>query len=249
MRMRRKPNLDARLEKCADMLAENPELKKGRWRESFGTYDAVAVELGCGKGRFTADCAAAHPDTLLLAIERDPSALVMAMELAKSRALSNVRFLLGDVSMLDEILAPGEAARIYLNFPDPWPKSRDAKLRLTAPNFLRRYASVLSAGGELQFKTDNTPLFDWSSEQFTAEGWDVRELTHDLHAHGVTGILTGYEAKFLEEGLKINRLVAVKTPTTRTTAAGEVPRLRNASLCDARGYAESHETHAKKEQL
>lgn len=249
MRMRRKPNLDARLEKCADMLAEDPALRKGQWRGSFGTYSAVAVELGCGKGRFTADCAAAHPDTLLLAIERDPSALVMAMELAKARALPNVRFLLGDVSMLDEILAPGEAARIYLNFPDPWPKSRDAKLRLTAPNYLRRYASVLTVGGELQFKTDNTPLFDWSTEQFTAEGWELRELTHDLHEHGVTGILTGYEAKFLEAGLKINRLVAVKTAATKTTAAGEAARLRNASLCDARGYEESRETNAKKEQL
>ena len=223
--MRRKPNLDARLERCADLLVESPEEIKGRWRDSFGGFRSVRIELGCGKGRFTADCAASAPDVLLIAIERDPSALVMAMELARSREIKNVRYLLGDVGMLDAVFAPGEAERIYLNFPDPWPKSRDAKLRLTAPNFLRRYAQVLAVGGELQFKTDNTPLFDWSLEQFA-----------------------GYEAKFIDQGLKINRLVAVREPLTKTIADGEVPRLRDASLCDARGYDESKETHAKKEQ-
>ena len=246
--MRRKPNLEPRLEKCAAVTVENPQEYRGRWRESFGGFKAVHVELGCGKGRFTADVAASAPELLLVAIVRDPSALVMAMELALSRGLSNVRFILGDVGTLGEVFAPGEVGRIYLNFPDPWPKSRDAKLRLTAPNFLRRYATVLAEGGELQFKTDNTPLFDWSAEQFSAEGWELRDFTHDLHANGLVGILTGYEAKFVAQGLKINRLDAVKTAATKTLASGEVPRLRNASLCDARGYEESVETNAKKEQ-
>ena len=243
--MRRKPNLEPRLEKCASVLLDEPAGYRGRWRESFGTYEAVHVELGCGKGRFTADVAEAFPSVLLVAIERDPSALVMAMELALARGLENVRFILGDVGMLGELFAPGEVGRIYLNFPDPWPKSRDAKLRLTAPNFLRRYASVLSENGELHFKTDNTPLFDWSVEQFSAEGWELRDVTHDLHANGLVGILTGYEAKFVSQGMKINRLAAVRGERTKTLSDGEVPRLRNASLCDARGYEESLETNAK----
>ena len=243
--MRRKPNLEPRLEKCAAVIIEEPEAYRGRWSVSFGDFEAVHVELGCGKGRFTADVAGVSPEVLLVAIERDPSALVMAMELALSRGLNNVRFILGDVGMLGEVFAPGEIGRIYLNFPDPWPKSRDAKLRLTAPNFLRRYASVLSPGGELQFKTDNTPLFDWSAGQFADEGWELRELTHDLHENGLVGILTGYEAKFVSQGMKINRLAAVRGEGTKTLADGEVPRLRNASLCDARGYEESLETNAR----
>ncbi|MBR0208025.1 MAG: tRNA (guanosine(46)-N7)-methyltransferase TrmB [Oscillospiraceae bacterium] len=246
--MRRKPNLEPRLEKCAAVLLEEPAEYRGRWRDSFGDYASVHVELGCGKGRFTADAAESAPEVLLVAVERDPSALVMAMELALSRDLHNVRFILGDVNMLGEVFAPGEVGRIYLNFPDPWPKSRDAKLRLTAPNFLRRYASVLEGGGELQFKTDNTPLFDWSLGQFSAEGWALHSVTHDLHASGLVGILTGYEAKFVSQGLKINRLVAGRNESTKTLADGEVPRLRNASLCDARGYEESVETNAKKKE-
>lgn len=236
------------MEKCAAVLVGNPQEYLGRWRECFGPFSAVHVELGCGKGRFTADCAEAAPETLLIAVERDPSALVMAMELALLRGLKNVRFILGDVGMLGEVFAPGEVDRIYLNFPDPWPKSRDAKLRLTAPNFLRRYASVLCCGGELWFKTDNTPLFDWSVRQFELEKWVLYDVTHDLHADGLTGILTGYEAKFVAAGLKINRLAAVRKEDTKTLADGEVPRLRNASLCDARGYEESVETNAKKKE-
>ena len=133
-----------------------------------------------------------------------------------------------------EMFAPGEVDRIYINFCDPWPKSRDAKFRLTAPAFLRSYADALPIGGEIHFKTDNAPLFDWSAGIFAEEGWEVKELTHDLHANGPVGIMTDYEAKFYAEGLKINRLVAVKTEKTKTTAAGEPPRLRNAALSDAR---------------
>ena len=146
-----------------------------------------------------------------------------------------------DAARLPELFAPGELDRLYINFCDPWPKSRDAKLRLTAPGFLRLYADALREGGEIWFKTDNTPLFDWSAEQLRAEGWALSELTHDLHAAGPVGVMTDYEAKFYAEGMKINRLVAAKTPQTKTTAAGPVPRLRGASLVDARGYAQSEE--------
>ena len=207
--------------------------------QDFPGYEKLYVELGCGKGRFTADTAASMPDTLFLAIEKVPDAMIIAMERIRDRELENVRFIDGDAAALTEMFAPGEADRIYINFCDPWPKSRDAKLRLTAPAFLRRYADVLRTGGEIHFKTDNTALFDWSAEQFTAEGWQLSEVTHDLHAAGTVGVMTDYEAKFCAEGMKINRLVAAKTPDTRDSSAGAVPRLRNASLNDSRGYEES----------
>lgn len=234
------------MEKCADIMIKEPESVKGVWRERYG-FGKLHVELGCGKGRFTADTAAAMPDTLLLAIEKIPDAMILAMERIHDRELSNVRFIDGDAAKLKDILADGEAERIYINFCDPWPKSRDAKFRLTSPGFLRLYADVLPLGGEIWFKTDNTPLFDWSVEQLTAEGWELHELTHDLHENGIVGILTDYEAKFTAEGMKINRLVAKKTGETKGTAAGAVPRIHNAALSDARGYAESKEKNADKE--
>ena len=236
--MRKKPNLIPRMERCADLLIEKPEQLRGRWREEFPGYAALRLELGCGKGRFTCGQALAEPNALLLALEKVPDAMVVAMERAMAQNIPNVRFMDRDAGLLGEIFAPGEVERLYINFCDPWPKSRDAKQRLTAPGFLRLYAEVLPAGGEIWFKTDNTPLFNWSIACFAEEGWERSEVTHDLHADGPVGIMTDYEAKFHEQGVRINRLTARRTKDTKTSAAGPVPRLRNASLSDARGADE-----------
>ena len=239
MRIRKKPNLLPRMERAGAVLVRDPETWRGRWREKLPGCAGLHLELGCGKGRFTAETAAQNPEILLLALEKVPDAMVVAMERATERGLQNVRFLDRDAALLPELFAPGEVDRIYLNFCDPWPKSRCAKNRLTAPGFLRLYADALTMGGELQFKTDNLPLFTWSVEQLRAEGWLLTEVTNDLHRDGVRGVMTDYEAKFCAQGMKINYLSARRTAETRTTAAGTPERLRNASLSDARGRADS----------
>ena len=231
------------MEKCAALLISEPAENRGRWREALPGYDRLYVELGCGKGRFTAGTAEAIPDALLLAIEKVPDAMIVAMERVRGLGLPNVRFLDFDAARLPEIFDRGELDRIYINFCDPWPKSRDAQLRLTAPGFLRLYGDALRDGGEIHFKTDNTPLFDWSIGVFESEGWALSEVTHDLHAYGTVGVMTDYEAKFTAEGLAINRLVARRTAATRGTDAPPLPRLRGASLVDARGYAQSRADH------
>jgi tRNA (guanine-N7-)-methyltransferase len=223
------------MEACADYLIDDPAALRGKWRESCPGHERLYVELGCGKGRFTVETARQTPEALFLAIEKVPDAMILAMERARDMGLKNVRFMDFDAANLASIFAPGEIDRLYLNFSDPWPKSRDAKFRLTAPGFLRLYADVLSPGGQIWFKTDNAPLFAWSLEQFESEGWALSEVTDDLHRDGPVGIMTDYELKFTAEGLKIHRLVATRTAETRGTAAGAVPRLRNAALGDARG--------------
>lgn len=238
MRMRKKPNLLPRMEKCAGVQVLEPETYKGHWRNAFPGFQQLHIELGCGKGRFTAETARQNSGVLLIAIEKVPDAMVVAMERVCELALENVRFMDRDVVKLPDIFDKGEVDRIYINFCDPWPKSRDAKYRLTAPDFLRKYADVLPVGGQIHFKTDNTPLFTWSMEQFNAEGWELSEVTNDLHANGAMGIMTDYEAKFHAEGLPINRLVATKTTETKDTAAGSAGRLRNAWLSDAKGHQE-----------
>lgn len=247
MRMRKRHNLSARMEKCSGLLIGDGQSLQGKWRENFPEYKKIFIELGCGKGRFTADTAETVPDTLLIAVELVADAMIVAMERIRERKLGNVRFINGDAKKLAEIFSKGEADRIYINFCDPWPKSRDAKFRLTAPTFLRIYSDVLPVGGQIHFKTDNTPLFDWSIERFTEEGWDLSGVTHDLHKDGQCGIMTDYEAKFTAEGMKINRLVATKQEKTLTTSAGEPARLRNSSLTDARGYDESVTVNAQKD--
>ncbi len=239
MRMRKKPNLLPRMERASAVLVTEPERFRGAWLTQFPGCGALHLELGCGKGRFTAETAAAEPEALLVAVEKVPDAMVVAMERAVEKGLHNVKFIDRDAALLPELFAPGEVERIYLNFCDPWPKSRDAKHRLTAPGFLRLYADVLPQGGTLRFKTDNLPLFEWSLAQFEAEGWALSEVTNDLHAEGVFGVMTDYEAKFHMQGVKINRLVATKTEATKTTAAGRPERLRDAALSDAKGKQEN----------
>lgn len=239
MRMRKRHNLEPRMERCGDYLINNPEEMKGQWKRLSHGCSSLCLELGCGKGRFTVETAATSPENMLVAVEKVPDAMIIAMERAKNAELENVRFIDADAVKLKEMFSDGEIDRIYINFCDPWPKSRDAKFRLTAPSFLRIYGDLLPIGGQIHFKTDNTPLFDWSVEQFEAEGWLLSCVTHDLHEKGPCGVMTDYEAKFYSQGLKINRLEATKTSSTLGTSAGPVPRLRNASLTDARGYGES----------
>ena len=238
MRMRKKPNLIPRMEKCAQVQIKNPKDLKGKWHESFADYGKLWLELGCGKGRFTAGTAKENPDVMLVAVEKVADAMVTGMERVCGEGIENVRFIDMDALELREVFENAEIERIFINFCDPWPKSRDAKHRLTAPGFLRSYADILPLDGEIHFKTDNRPLFDWSLEQLSAEGWLLKEVTNDLHKDGVTGVMTDYEAKFHEQGVCINRLVAVKTQVTKNGLSGEVPRLRDAALSDARGKAD-----------
>lgn len=210
MRMRKKPNLIPRMERCADYLIKDPALWRGRWREKLAPDCQLRLELGCGKGRFTCETAAQEPEVLFVAVERVPDAMVIAMERAKAMELQNVLFIDADVVKLREYFAPDEVERIYINFCDPWPTNRHAKRRLTHPGFLELYRGVLRDGGELHFKTDNHDLFGWSLFQFPRAGYELREVIRDLHAGGIQGVMTDYEEKFHSMGTPINRCVGVK---------------------------------------
>lgn len=230
MRMRRKPNLIPRMERCAHVEIEYPAALKGHWREAFPGYEQLWLEIGCGKGRFTAETAAQNPESFLVAIEKVPDAMVTAMERCFESGLKNVRFIDGDALALPMLFDAGEVDRIYINFCDPWPRSNCAKHRLTAPGFLRSYASVLIPGGELHFKTDNDPLFNWSVEELKSEGWEITELTNDLHANGPRGVMTDYEVKFFEINKSINYLAAKKITATKDLASGTPTRLYKAGI-------------------
>ena len=208
MRMRKKKNLIPRMERCGAVLIRDPQAHRGHWRELFRPGCELRVELGCGKGRFTAETAREHPDVLFIALERVPDAMVIAMERVCAMGLDNVRFVSCDAALLPELFAPGEVDQIYINFCDPWPSKRHAKRRLTHTGFLKLYRKVLKERGESHFKTDNAPLFAFSVEEFPTAGFSLSEVTDDLHANGPRGVMTDYEAKFYELGTPIHRCVA-----------------------------------------
>ncbi len=210
MRMRKKKNLGPRMERCARVLIPEPEALKGRWLESFPNYTELRAEIGCGKGSFTCGTAKNSPEALVVALDKVADAMVIAMERCCADEIENIRFLDMDALRLPEIFRPGELNAIYINFPDPWPRPREAKHRLTSHIFLPIYKELLAPGGRIEFKTDQKPLFEYSLGQFEAFGYELREVTRDLHENGPCGVMTDYEAKFHAQGIKINRCVAVK---------------------------------------
>lgn len=211
MRMRKKKNLIPRMERCAGVYVQDGFALRGKWRETLmpGARE-LRVELGCGKGKFTAGTAAQHPDILFVAIEKVADALVVAMERAMELGLKNAFFLVGDAELLAEYFAPDEVDLIYINFCDPWPRNPHAKRRLTHRGFLELYRKVLRCGGRVEFKTDNAPLFAFSLREFPKAGYELREVTGNLHAAGPRGVMTDYEERFYAEGVPIHRCVGVK---------------------------------------
>lgn len=205
MRMRKRNNLEPRMEACSAVWIREPAQWKGKWRSLMPEAKEIRLEIGCGKGKFTVETAAAEPDVLLIAVERVQEAMLLGMERALAMGLKNLVFLSLDAAQLEEFFEENEIDRIYLNFCDPWPRKKNAKRRLTFRAFLEKYKRVLKNDGEIHFKTDNAPLFEWSLEEFAACGLEIRSLTRDLHANGPVGIMTGYEEKFHALGTPINR--------------------------------------------
>ena len=174
MRMRKRQNLAPRMEACRSVWLEDAAYLRGNWRSLMPQARELRLEIGCGKGKFTVETAALEPDVLFVAVERVQEALVLAMEKALSMGLKNVYFLSIDAAKLEEYFAPGEVDLIYLNFCDPWPRKKNAKRRLTFHTFLKSYQRVLRLNGEIHFKTDNAPLFEWSLGEFEACGLEIR---------------------------------------------------------------------------
>lgn len=212
MRMRRKPNLEPRMEACRNWQVMEPETMQSKWRELKPDCTALWVEVGCGKGKFTVETAQANPDVLMIAIERCREAMVMAMEKARDMGLTNVFFVDMDVANMEGCFAPQEIDRLFINFPDPWPRSKNAKRRLTFRTFLRLYSRIIKDGGEIHFKTDNAPLFEFTLEELELVGLPTKNVTRNLHENGPVGIMTGYEEKFYAMGTPINRCEVVTHP-------------------------------------
>ena len=222
MRMRKRNNLEPRMQACAPVWIQNGTELRGKWRSLLPGAKELRLEVGCGKGKFTVETAAAEPDVLIIAVEKVQEALLLAMEKALSMGLKNVFFLSIDATELQDYFADSEVDLLYLNFCDPWPRKKNAKRRLTFRTFLEKYKRILRPEGEIHFKTDNAGLFEWSLGEFEACGLEIRELTRDLHANGPVGIMTGYEEKFYALGTPIHRCVLINHPAAKEAAMQKI---------------------------
>lgn len=210
MRLRKKPWADKEFE-INERMIENPEQMKGKWREFFGSDNPIHIEIGCGKGQFISKLSIENSNINYIAVEKQKLVIVTALRKARlMEAGDNLRFICADVSTLNEYFEEGEIERIYINFCDPWPRKKWAKRRLTHKNFLSVYERLFPEGGEINFKTDNRGLFEFSLNEIEArKEWRMENISLDLHNSEFEGnIMTEYEEKFSSKGMPIYRLEA-----------------------------------------
>lgn len=197
---------------ASEYAVSAPEHLKGAWKEEFGNNNPIYIEIGMGKGRFIIDNAKTYPEINFIGIEKYPSVQIKAVQkLQSEERLTNLRLICINAELIENIFKSGEVDRIYLNFSDPWPKDRHAKRRLTSREYLKRYEKVLSEDGNLEFKTDNIGLFDFSLQEIEETDWILTAKTNDLHNDEILSqgnIMTEYEEKFHLQGHPINKLIA-----------------------------------------
>ena len=215
MRLRNIPRADAVLSACPLVIKE-PETHCGKWNAGiFQNTQPIHIEIGMGKGQFLLTLARQNPRFNYIGIERYSSVLLRAVEkLETYEDIHNLRFICIDAASLPQVFSPGEVARIYLNFSDPWPKARHARRRLTSKEYFSRYDHILAKGGQVEFKTDNRGLFDFSVEELNGSPvWEIVACTYDLHHDNVMcegNVMTEYEEKFSSLGNPICKLTAVR---------------------------------------
>ncbi|MBR3621786.1 MAG: tRNA (guanosine(46)-N7)-methyltransferase TrmB [Selenomonadaceae bacterium] len=208
MRLRRKPWVDNAIHEFDDFVYSRDfalgEEKKGTWAEIFGREAPLYLELGMGKGDFMREFCLKHPEINFIGVELQQDVLYKAAQKISEAEITNARLLVFDITHIENIFAENEIDRIYLNFSDPWPKRRHAKRRLTHRNYLLKYKKLLKPTGEICFKTDNRPLFDFSIAEFSALNMETLDISYDLHAENrPDNIMTEYERKFSSKGEKI----------------------------------------------
>lgn len=200
---------------------DNPEKLRGKWREEFkNSQNPLYLELGCGKGQFISKLAVQNQNINYIAIDLIDAMLGLAKRNVEEEYKQNniepenvllTRF---DIERISLILGKEDnIQRIYINFCNPWPRGKHRKKRLTHIGQLEKYKEFLAEDGEVYFKTDDDGLFESSIEYFKEAGFEIIQLTRDLHSEDIfdgKNIQTEHEKMFSEQGIKIKALIARK---------------------------------------
>lgn len=185
-----------------------PEALLGKWHEWFQNENPVVIEPGCGKAELSIGLAERFPNQNHIAIDLKSDRLCRGADMAIEVGLKNIAFLRLHAVQLDTTFANQSVDTIWLTFPDPFPKDRHEKHRLTHPSFLRLYQKILKPGGKVHLKTDNDDLMAWTLEILKSSTIVPDLYTDNLHnsPYGLSeaGIITSFEKKFLNRNKNIH---------------------------------------------
>ena len=183
----------------------------GRWRtDFFREPHPLTLEVGCGKGEYTVGLAQRHSGRNFLGLDIKGERIWRGSSRAAEIGLTNVGFVRMRAEDLAAQFGPGELSEIWITFPDPRPRDRDIKRRLTSPRFLGLYEQLLIPGGLLHLKTDNEDLFEYTLETLAVRlGTTIERVTRDLYAETASefieaqAIQTNFEGKYRSVGVPI----------------------------------------------
>ena len=159
----------------------------------------VWLEIGFGGGEHMAAQAARAPDVLILGAEPFQNGVASAVRHIDEQGLENVRLHDDDVRELMARLPDSSLARVYILFPDPWPKARHNKRRLVQADLVAELARLIQPGGRLRFASDVAHYVDWALERITANpafSWTAKAAA-DWRVPPADHITTRYEEKRL----------------------------------------------------
>lgn len=185
---------------------------KGKWNTLvFGNNNPITVELACGRGEYTVGLAGRFPDRNFIGVDIKGERIWKGSTIAEEQGLNNAVFLRTHILMIENFFAESEIDEIWLVFPDPRPKVRDTKRRLTNPRFLEIFRRLLKPGGYLRLKTDNTALYEYTLGVVQGmNGIEDLAFTSDLYGSSLQpecfDIKTNYEEKFASQGETIKYL-------------------------------------------
>ncbi len=185
---------------------------KGKWsKEYFKNDRPITIELACGRGEYSVNLARQFPDRNYIGIDKKGDRLWKGSTWAVEEGLKNVALLRTDILFIESFFEAGEVDEVWLTFPDPLPRKRDAKRRLSSARYLDMYKKILQPNGYFRFKTDNTDLFNFTLEELSYRN-DIQdfEYTHDLYQSPLRpecyDIKTKYEEMFSAQGELIKYL-------------------------------------------
>lgn len=207
MRLRNVKNKDVILDNSR-YIVKDPVNYKGKWNSLFNS-NPIHVEIGSGKCGFLKGMALKYPDINFIGVEKSDSVLALGVKNI-SEDIPNLKFIVYDASKIDEVFSK-EVDVLYLNFSDPWPKSRHEKRRLTYEEFLKKYDLIFKDKKRIVLKTDNMGFFEYSLCSLSKYGYRFNRVNLDLqNEENSDNIMTEYEIKFVKKGVNIYLLDAEK---------------------------------------
>jgi tRNA (guanine-N7-)-methyltransferase len=192
---------------------EYPDYENGTkdaWRAYFNNNEKVTLELACGKGEYAVGLATLNPEKNYIGIDIKGNRIFIGAKKALAQGLNRVAFIRTPIDRITEHFDQEGVSEIWITFPDPQLRMKNAKKRLTHPVFLRRYQQILENGGRIHLKTDSPVLYTFTKKVIEMYGCTLHKDYNDVYKQAtepeLLNIKTHYESLDIAESGVIHYL-------------------------------------------